>query len=213
MSPDLEKYRETVEAQKEELLSALARLGIEADYDVEIELPAEDTPLADLFVAVQIAADNLALISARLREKVGEVEQHAARVVAQSAALMELSTPVIQVFDEVLVLPLIGAIDTGRALQIMEQLLQGICERQATVAIIDVTGVPIVDTAVANHLMKTVEAARMLGAECILTGVSPTNAQTLVKLGVTGAAMQTQGTLQAALEYALQKTHRAIQEK
>jgi rsbT co-antagonist protein RsbR len=213
VSPDLAKYRETVEAQKEELLAALAKLGIEQQYDIKIDLPPEDTPLADLYVAVQTAADNLKLVSERLREKVEEVEQHAAKVVSQSAALMELSTPVIQVFDDVLVLPLIGAIDTARALQIMEQLLQGICERQATIAIIDVTGVPIVDTAVANHLMKTIEAARMLGAQCILTGVSPSNAQTLVKLGVTSAGMETQGTLQAALEYALQKTHKSIQEE
>jgi rsbT co-antagonist protein RsbR len=96
------------------------------------------------------------------------------------AAIRELSTPVIQLYERVLLLPLIGTIDTSRAMQVMESVLMRVVERQAKVIILDIAGVPVVDTRVANHLLQTTEAVRLLGASTVLTGISPQVAQTMV---------------------------------
>jgi len=110
-----------------------------------------------------------------------------------------LATPVLRVWEGILVMPLIGTIDTPRAQQIMEKLLQSIVDTESTVAILDVTGVPVVDTRVAQHLLRTIQAANMLGAQCILTGVSPYNAQTMVKLGIDLSGVISRGTLWTGL--------------
>lgn len=128
----------------------------------------------------------------------------------QSRALQELSTPVIKVWHGVLVLPLIGTVDTARGQQITENLLQSIVTTQASVAIIDITGVPVVDTMVAGHFLKTIQAAKMLGAEVILTGVSPYNAQALVKLGVDLSQVTTKGSLEAGLKLAIERTNSGL---
>lgn len=125
-------------------------------------------------------------------------------IAQQSRALQELSTPVIQVWDGVLILPLIGTVDTRRGHQITESLLESIVDTQASVAIIDITGVPVVDTLVAGHFINAVRAARLLGADVILTGVSPYNAQALVKLGVDLSQISTQGSLKSGLRMAIE---------
>jgi rsbT co-antagonist protein RsbR len=127
------------------------------------------------------------------------------RMERQRRALAELSTPVIQVYENVLVLPLVGAIDTERARRVMEELLLGITNYQAELVIIDITGVPVVDTSVANHLMQTVKAARLLGAQSILVGISREIAQTLVHLQIDLSAVVTRSNLQAGIEYALEQ--------
>jgi len=124
-------------------------------------------------------------------------------IARQGQALIELSTPVIQIWDEVLLLPLIGVIDSTRAQQVIENLLDAIVRYEASVAIMDVTGVPDIDTVIAQHLLKTVSAASMLGAKVIITGVSPEISQTLVKLQVDFAHIRTRGTLRAGMEEAL----------
>lgn len=131
----------------------------------------------------------------------------------QSQAILELSTPVIQIWDEILVLPLIGTVDTARAQQIIENLLDSIVTSQASVAIIDITGVPVVDTKVADHFIKTIEAAKMLGTEVILTGVSPYNALTLVKMGVDLGRITTKGTLQTGLKLAFEITKHRVEKE
>lgn len=123
-------------------------------------------------------------------------------IAQQSRSLLELSTPVIRLLDGLLLLPLIGVVDTLRAQQIMENLLQSIVESESRVALLDITGVPVIDTQVAQHLMKTVAAARMLGAEVILTGISPESAQILVTLGIDMRAIRTMGSLQSGLNEA-----------
>lgn len=118
-----------------------------------------------------------------------------AEVREHSRTIMDLSTPVIKLWDGIVILPLVGVIDTMRAQQIIENLLSSIVENEAAVAILDVTGVPMIDTSVAQHILKTVSAGKMLGAEVIITGFSPNVAQTLVTLGVNLGDITTSGSL------------------
>lgn len=121
---------------------------------------------------------------------------------SQAQALTELSTPVIQVWEGVIALPLVGSIDSIRAKEIMEKLLEAVVTYGADVVIIDITGVPVVDTQVANRLMRTVEAVRLLGTNSIITGINPVIAQTLVQLGVDLSQLSTKASLRAGLQQA-----------
>ncbi len=127
-----------------------------------------------------------------------------------SRTVQELSSPVIQIWEDVLVLPLVGDIDSTRAMRIMEDLLEGIVQHQAEIVILDVTGVPIVDTSVANYLLKTVKAAGMLGAKSILVGISGHIAQTMINIGIDLSEVETRGNLRAGIEYALSLVGQAI---
>jgi len=124
----------------------------------------------------------------------------------QQAEMLELSTPVVKLWDGILALPLIGTLDSARTQVVMESLLQKIVETESQVAIIDITGVPTVDTLVAQHLLKTVTALRLMGADCIVSGVRPQIAQTIVHLGVDLQAVITKANLADALALALRKT-------
>lgn len=128
----------------------------------------------------------------------------------QSRSLLELSTPVIKLWDEIILLPLVGVLDTARAKQTTEQLLYAIVKHEAIVVILDVTGVPIIDTSVARHLIKTISAARMLGAETVVTGISPEAAQTLVQLGIDLSGFRTRGLLQAGVKEAFSLTQQVV---
>ena len=128
----------------------------------------------------------------------------------QQQEMLELSTPVVELWDGVLALPLIGALDSARTQVVMENLLEKIVETGAGLAIIDITGVPTVDTLVAQHLLKTVAAARLMGAECIISGIRPQIAQTIVHLGVDLSAVITKATLADGLGIAFKKLGLAI---
>ena len=123
----------------------------------------------------------------------------------QQTEMMELSTPVVQLWDRVLALPLIGTLDSVRAQMVMENLLQAIVDRGAEFAIVDITGVPTVDTLVAQHLLKTAAAVRLMGAHCIISGIRPQIAQTIVHLGVDLPQVVTKADIQSALAHALRQ--------
>ena len=128
----------------------------------------------------------------------------------QQEELLELSTPVVELWDNIVALPLIGTLDSARTQVVMESLLQKIVENEAMIAIIDITGVPTVDTLVAQHLLKTVAAARLMGADCIISGMRPQIAQTIVHLGVDLSDVLTKATLADAFAVALQRTGAAV---
>jgi rsbT co-antagonist protein RsbR len=133
---------------------------------------------------------------------VGFVQERERVIRQQQEAIRELSTPVLQVRERLLILPIIGVIDPHRARQLTEQLLRGIRTNRAKVVVIDITGVAAMDATVANHLVLTVEASRLLGASSIVTGLSPEIAQTLVNIGVDLGKMNTVGDLQGGIEQA-----------
>jgi rsbT co-antagonist protein RsbR len=130
-------------------------------------------------------------------------------IVRQQREIAELSTPVVKLWDGILALPLIGTLDSQRTQVVMENLLQTIVETEAEIAIIDITGVPTVDTLTAQHLLKTVAAARLMGADCIVSGIRPQIAQTMVHLGVE-LNVVSKATLADALAVALARTGRAV---
>jgi rsbT co-antagonist protein RsbR len=123
----------------------------------------------------------------------------------QQQELLDLTTPVVRLWDSIVALPLIGTLDSERTQVVMESLLESIVENEAAIAIIDITGVPTVDTLVAQHLLKTVAAARLMGAECIISGIRPQIAQTIVHLGVDLGDVITKSTLAEALKIALRR--------
>jgi rsbT co-antagonist protein RsbR len=131
-------------------------------------------------------------------------------IVRQQQELLELSTPVVKLWNGILALPLIGTLDSARTQVVMENILQKIVDTGAMIAIIDITGVPMVDTLVAQHLMKTIAAARLMGADCIISGIRPQIAQTIVHLGVNLEDVVTKATLADAFLVALERTGASI---
>jgi rsbT co-antagonist protein RsbR len=130
---------------------------------------------------------------------------------SQHTELLELSTPVVKLWDGVLALPLVGTLDSQRTQMVMENLLASIVEHEASIAILDITGVPTVDTLVAQHLLKTVAATRLMGADCIISGIRPQIAQTIVSLGVELGEVTTKPSMAAALQVALQRLGHTVQ--
>jgi rsbT co-antagonist protein RsbR len=174
--------------------------SLEAELD---NLLSSDTATrADLAVALQQLQQEI--------EQRGQAEEERAAlqqqiIDAQRNALRELSTPLIPVSDNVVIMPLIGTIDSGRAQQVMEALLEGVAHYQSELAILDITGVPVVDTQVAQALVSAARAVRLLGARVMLTGIQPQIAQTLVQLGVDLSGISTHGSLQAGIRTALER--------
>lgn len=123
-------------------------------------------------------------------------------IVRQTSEITEISTPVIQVWDGILALPIIGTLDSSRTQVVMESLLMRIVETESSIAILDISGVPAVDSLVAQHLMKTVSATRLMGAECIISGIRPEIAQTVVHLGIDLSEINTKASLAHALRFA-----------
>jgi rsbT co-antagonist protein RsbR len=154
----------------------------------------------DLWAITQLI-DKLGLHTVTTYQKARE-----AVIVRQQEEMLELSTPVVKLWDGVLALPMIGTLDSARTQVVMESLLQQIVETGSEIAIIDITGVPTVDTLVAQHLLKTVTAIRLMGADCIISGVRPQIAQTIVHLGVDLQGVVTKANLADALALALKRS-------
>ena len=131
-------------------------------------------------------------------------------IARQQQELMELSTPVVKLWEGILALPIIGTLDSARTQIVMESLLQAVVQSNSRFAIIDITGVPTVDTLVAQHLLKTITAARLMGAECVISGVRPQIAQTIVHLGIDLSQVITKAKLSDAFALALKKTGRSV---
>jgi rsbT co-antagonist protein RsbR len=165
------------------------------------QLGTDARAIADETWTATVFLDRLGLYTTEVYQK-GREEV----IVRQQQEMLELSTPVVQLWDGVLGLPLIGTLDSARTQVVMESLLQRIVDTGARIAIIDITGVPTVDTLVAQHLLKTVAAARLMGADCIISGIRPQIAQTVVHLGLDLATVVTKATLADAFAVALQRS-------
>jgi rsbT co-antagonist protein RsbR len=158
-----------------------------------------DATAAQMWVATEVL-DTMGLYTTEVYQKSREEV-----IRRQQEELLELSTPVVKLWDGVLALPIIGTLDSARTQVVMESLLDAIVKTNSRIAIIDITGVPTVDTIVAQHLLKTVTAARLMGADCIISGVRPQIAQTIVHLGISLLDVTTKATLAAAFLVALQR--------
>ncbi len=139
----------------------------------------------------------------RLQEQQREIDAKLKIISRQADAIRELSTPILELWDGVLVLPIIGTVDTKRSREMMERLLSDISRRLPRYVILDITGVEVMDTAIANHFVKIVSAARLLGTTCILTGIQPPVAQTLVRIGVDLSHVLTRGSLKQGLKFCM----------
>jgi rsbT co-antagonist protein RsbR len=161
--------------------------------------------LADETWNATLLLDSLGLYATEVFQKIRE-----GVINRQQQELLELSTPVVTLWQGILALPLIGTLDSARTQVVMESLLQRIVETGSLIAILDITGVPTVDTLVAQHLLKTIAAARLMGADCIISGIRPQIAQTIVHLGVDLNTVITKATLADAFAIALKRTGRSV---
>ena len=214
-----ENYVEVLETGSVQALQDYARnlseriipRGVETHEVLGIVLLLRDVLARSLFEKYQKDFDLLNRVldayepaANRIANTVGVsfVEERERIIRQQQEAIRELSTPVLQVRERLLILPIIGVLDSQRARQVTEQLLRGIRTNRAKVVVIDITGVPTIDSTVANHLVQTVEASRLMGASVIITGLSPEIAQTLVTIGVDLSKMNAVGDLQGGIEEA-----------
>jgi rsbT co-antagonist protein RsbR len=214
-----DNYVEVLETGSVEALQDYARnlseriipRGVETDEVLGIVLLLRDVLARSLFEKYQADFDLLNRVldayepaANRIANTVGVgfVQERERIIRQQQEAIRELSTPVLQVRERLLILPIIGVLDSQRARQVTEQLLRGIRSNRAKVVVVDITGVPTVDSTVANHLVQTVEASRLMGASVIITGLSSEIAQTLVTIGVDLSKMTAVGDLQGGIEQA-----------
>jgi len=164
--------------------------------------------LADAIWQTSALLDKLGLYTTEIHQRSRE-----SIIIRQTQEMLELSTPVVTLWDGVLALPLIGTLDSARTQVVMETLLQAIVDSGASIAIIDITGVPAVDTLTAQHLLKTVAAARLMGADCIISGIRPQIAQTIVHLGVDLGTVITKATLADAFAVAMRRLGLTVEKR
>jgi rsbT co-antagonist protein RsbR len=164
---------------------------------LQTDLKGDPATLVDAIYKVSKLMDSLSIVTFETFIK-GREEV----ILRQTDEITEISTPVIRVWDGILALPIIGTLDSARTQVVMENLLQEIVESGSTIAILDISGVPAVDSLVAQHLIKTVAATRLMGAECIISGIRPEIAQTIVHLGIDLSSIVTKATMASALKYA-----------
>lgn len=202
-----------VKAALEDLSASRAAQGITAGstsaFVLALKQPifsALQKQISDSQPLVQAISEISALVDTMAQWTVDAYQRSREQLIArQQEELLELSTPVIKLWDGILAVPMIGTLDSNRTQLVMEALLQRIVETEASLAIIDITGVPTVDTLVAQHLLKTVTAIRLMGADCIISGIRPQIAQTIVHLGIDLQSVTSKATLADALALALKR--------
>jgi rsbT co-antagonist protein RsbR len=194
------------------MITARTQSGATLDQ-ITAEVTGLKTPLVDIIQHERAGGDGATAVAAvelmgTLRVVVMEIalSEGAEVIDRQRQQLLELSTPVIKLWDRVVAVPLIGTLDSARTQVVMETLLQAIVDQNAAMAILDITGVPMVDTVVAQYLLKTAMAVRLMGAECVISGIRPQIAQTIVQLGIDLGDITTRATLADALAWALEKS-------
>lgn len=183
-----------------DILLVVAGVG-SGDYLTRLksDLP-EDHPLSTLYEGINQMIDSLRTEQERSAAYQRELEDKLATIEMQRAAIRELSTPIIEVWDGVLCLPVVGVLDSTRSAEMTEALLQAIVEKKARCAIIDITGIQVMDTGTADHFLRMARAVRLLGANCLLTGINPAIAQTIIHMGMDLSGVITHRTMRNALQ-------------
>lgn len=190
-----------------DILLTLADVGA-GDYSVRLKtnLPESD-PFGALRVAINEMVASLAEERERSRAYQAELEEKLATIELQREAIRDLSTPIMEVWDGVLCLPVVGVMDSHRSAEMTEELLKAIVAKEAECAIIDITGIEVMDTRTADHFLRMAKSVRLLGAQCFLTGLSPAIAQTVVHIGVDLQGVQTHRSLRDGLRYWVARRH------
>ncbi|MCK6591315.1 MAG: STAS domain-containing protein [Polyangiaceae bacterium] len=194
------------------MLAVLARVG-EGDYEsrLEVDLP-ETHPVGKLYRGINDMIASLATAQQRSAAYRKELEEKLATIEAQRAAIRELSTPIIEVWAGVLCMPIVGVMDSTRSADMMNALLHEVSEKGAEYVIIDVTGIEVMDTRTADQFIRTARAVQLLGAECVLTGINPRIAQTIVHMGLDLDAVTTLRSLRSALQLFISRTQEEEEE-
>lgn len=198
--PNLEARVERIE----EVLAAAAS----GDYEAQLFID-KGTPdiITSVETGINLLISDLGDEVLQSKKRANELQEKLNLIEQQRKAIEELSTPIIKIWEKVLVLPLIGTLDTKRSQKLTENLLSEIALTQSKITILDITGVATVDSAVANHLLKTVAAVKLLGSECVITGIRPEVAQTIVHLGVDLSEVETLSNLSEGLKWAFRRLH------
>lgn len=196
--------------QVEEILQAASTGDYSKRCKVSLDESFSENPLATIIPSINLLLDDLQTKERKrkkaeesLHNTITELKQKVDTVKQQAHAIRELSTPAIEVWDGILVMPIIGVVDTARGQSIMDEMLSAIAEKKAKFVILDITGVDIVDTAVANHLVQVVRGGYMLGAKCVLTGINPAVAQSIVAIGADLRHVTTLRSLKEGLSHCL----------
>lgn len=181
-------------------LLTLANVGF-GDYSTRLDVTVDDTsPLASLYRGINDMIESLSTEQAKSKAYQAELEDKLQTIEKQRAAIRELSTPIMEVWDGVLCLPVVGVMDTMRSVEMTNSLLQTVVEKKTRCIIIDITGIDVMDTRTVDHFMRMARAVRLLGAQCVLTGINPHIAQTVVHMGIDLSNIVTHRTLHEALQ-------------
>jgi len=215
---------EAIRVAPDRLKGVIQALSYAADeqFDACLELlhaHLEQDQFSELETAFTTFVEELARAKRALKEALGrhevanrELEEQLRMIELQQAAMRELSTPIIEVWAGVLCLPVVGIVDSQRSAEMTESLLEMVVTKQASTAIVDITGIDVMDTKTADHFIKMAKAIRLLGAECIVTGINPGIAQTLIQIGVDLTQVRTMRNLREALQFHIRESARQMEQ-
>lgn len=189
-----------------DVLLVLSNVGM-GDYSMRLDVDSDEAhPLTGLFEGINEMIRSLERERSQAEAYQTELEEKLATIEIQRAAIRDLSTPIMEVWDGVLCLPVVGVMDTARSADMTNELLQAVSQKQTRCAIIDITGIDVMDTSTAQHFIRMAKSVRMLGAQCLLTGINPSIAQTIIHMGIDLTDIATHQNLRDALqEYVVQE--------